>query len=153
MKEKTMNEDNSKQTPDGNPGKTDKQGAKPGDTATRLAMDRNYMAAERTLMAWVRTALSMISFGFTIGKIGQVVKSVDVKGFSGQTRMMGVEDIAYLLVILGTMALFMATIQHRVILRELYVMGLRRHVSTSFIVAVVLIVVGGFALTSLVMAL
>jgi len=28
-----------------------------------LALDRTRMAAERTLMAWVRTALSMISFG------------------------------------------------------------------------------------------
>jgi hypothetical protein len=31
-----------------------------------LALDRTRMASERTLMAWVRTALSMISFGFTI---------------------------------------------------------------------------------------
>lgn len=29
------------------------------------------MAADRTLMAWVRTALSMISFGFTIYKVLQ----------------------------------------------------------------------------------
>ena len=31
-----------------------------------LSIDRTRMAAERTLMAWLRTALSMISFGFTI---------------------------------------------------------------------------------------
>jgi hypothetical protein len=64
-----------------------------------------------------------------------------------------VESIAYFLVVLGTLALLMATIQHRVRMRELYVMGLRRQVSTSFVVAVLLIVVGGFAMTSLVMAL
>jgi putative membrane protein len=29
------------------------------------------MAADRTLMAWIRTALSMISFGFTICKFHQ----------------------------------------------------------------------------------
>ena len=38
-----------------------------------LALDRNKLAAERTLMAWVRTALSMISFGFTIYKFLQVI--------------------------------------------------------------------------------
>jgi putative membrane protein len=148
-----MNEENNDQSPKETPSKTAGPGAKPVDTATRLAMDRNFMAAERTLMAWVRTALSMITFGFTIGKIGQVVRSVDVKGFLGNTRMMSVEDIAYFLVILGTVALFIATIQHRVRMHELFVMGLRRQVSTSFVVAVMLIVVGGFALTSLVMAL
>jgi putative membrane protein len=148
-----MNEENNNQTPRETPGKTDKPGAKPGDVATNLAMDRNYMAAERTLMAWIRTALSMISFGFTIGKLGQVVSSIEVKSLLGQTRMMGVESIAYFLVILGTLALLMATIQHRVRMYQLFQMGLRRQVSTSFVVAVMLIVVGGFALSSLVMAL
>ena len=38
-----------------------------------LALDRNKLAAERTLMAWVRTSLSMISFGFTIYKFLQVI--------------------------------------------------------------------------------
>jgi putative membrane protein len=148
-----MNEENNNQTSNEAPGKTDKSGAKPGDVATSLAMDRNYMAAERTLMAWIRTALSMISFGFTIGKLGQVVRSIEVKSLLGHTRMMGVESIAYFLVILGTLALLMATIQHRVRLHQLYEMGLHRQVSTSFVVAVLLIVVGGFALSSLVMAL
>ena len=148
-----MNEENNNQTPREVPGKPDKSGAKPGDVATNLAMDRNYMAAERTLMAWIRTALSMISFGFTIGKLGQVISSVEVKGLLSNTRMLSVESIAYFLVILGTLALLMASIQHRVRIHQLYTMGLRRQVSTSFVVAVLLIVVGGFALSSLVMAL
>ena len=36
-----------------------------------LALERTRLAAERSLMAWVRTALSMISFGFTIYKFMQ----------------------------------------------------------------------------------
>jgi putative membrane protein len=36
-----------------------------------LAVDRTWLAHERTLMAWVRTATSMISFGFTIYKFFQ----------------------------------------------------------------------------------
>lgn len=38
---------------------------------TRLAVGRTVMAADRTLMAWVRTSLSMFSFGFTLYKIIQ----------------------------------------------------------------------------------
>lgn len=37
--------------------------------STLLAVDRTRLAHERTLMAWVRTATSMISFGFTIAKL------------------------------------------------------------------------------------
>lgn len=141
-------------------GETDGADAQTGDVATRLAhqrtdlaIDRSYLAADRTLMAWIRTALSMISFGFTIGKLGQVMGSVEVKGALGHTRMMSVESIAYFLVVLGTGALLMAAIQHRIRMRELYGMGLRRQISLSFWVALVLIAVGGFALSSLVMAL
>ena len=37
-------------------------------TSERLALMRTILAADRSLMAWVRTALSLISFGFTIFK-------------------------------------------------------------------------------------
>ena len=35
------------------------------DTATGLACERTYLSHERTEMSWVRTALALISFGFT----------------------------------------------------------------------------------------
>jgi putative membrane protein len=34
-----------------------------------LARERNRAAADRTLMAWIRTALAMIGFGFGVGKL------------------------------------------------------------------------------------
>ena len=36
-------------------------------------MDRTRLAYERTLMAWVRTATSLISFGFTIYKFRRIL--------------------------------------------------------------------------------
>jgi putative membrane protein len=36
------------------------------NTATELTKERNRLAADRTLMAWIRTSLSLIGFG--IGK-------------------------------------------------------------------------------------
>jgi putative membrane protein len=43
-------------------------GGAPPVLPTDLGTMRTIMAADRTLMAWVRTALSMLSFGFTIYK-------------------------------------------------------------------------------------
>jgi putative membrane protein len=40
-------------------------------SANELAVERTMMGADRTLMAWVRTALSLYSFGFTIYKLLQ----------------------------------------------------------------------------------
>lgn len=141
-------------------GKKQEPGAGTADKSTRLAeqrtdlaLDRSYMAAERTLMAWIRTALSMISFGFTIGKLGEVLKDIEMKGPLGHIRDISVESIAYFLVILGTLALLGATVQHWLEVREYRAMGLRRRFSITFVVALLLSVFGGFALSALVLKL
>ena len=43
-------------------------GASCRNTATELTKERNRLAADRTLMAWIRTSLSLIGFGFGIGE-------------------------------------------------------------------------------------
>jgi len=119
------------------------------DTSTKLAMDRTYWAAERTLMGWIRTALSMISFGFTIGKFGQALENIDVQGFRG-VREIGVSSIAYFLVTLGTVALLAAAVQYSRNVYELRVHGQRVRPSIAFVVALVLSVMGIVAFGSLV---
>jgi uncharacterized membrane protein YidH (DUF202 family) len=95
----------------------------------------------------------MISFGFTIGKLGQVLHEVEVKGIMGHVRTVSTERIAYFLVILGTVALIGAALQHWQRMRELRAMGLSRELPITFIVALLLAVVGGFALSALILAL
>lgn len=118
---------------------------------TDLAIERTYWAAERTLMGWVRTALSMISFGFTIGKLGQVAE-IEVRSLRGM-KTIGAGTIAYLLVVVGTMALLAAALQYSLRVQELCQKGLRRQPSIAFIVSVLLAVLGIAAFGSLVMKL
>jgi putative membrane protein len=119
---------------------------------TDLAIDRSYLAGERTLMAWIRTSLSMISFGFTLGKLTEVLKDIEVKGLLGFSTISS-QSLAFFLVILGTVALLGATYQHWRRVRELRTMGLHRELSIAFYVALVLALVGAFALSSLVAVL
>ena len=129
------------------------------DTSTRLSyqrtdlsLDRTYMATERTLQAWIRTTLSMISFGFTLGKLAEVLQDVEVKG-PFLTRTLSIIGIAYFLVLLGTLALLGAIVQHALAVRELRARGLGGRISIASIVAVLLVVVVGFAFTALVLRL
>ena len=53
------------------------------DTATELSVDRTRLAHERTLMAWVRTATSLLSFGFTIHKFFEYLRESQQVSASG----------------------------------------------------------------------
>ena len=80
-----------------------------------LARQRNRDAAERTLMAWIRTCLSLISFGFGLDKI---VGAIDrVSGSTGPRP--GVVAVALAFVITGIVAMAAATLQHLTELRRL----------------------------------
>jgi putative membrane protein len=142
------------------PDKAEEHKDETGDVSTRLAHERtnlalarSYLAADRTLMAWIRTALSMISFGFTIGKLGQYMDSINTRGIFGSSRTVSIESIAYFLVVLGTASLLGAVWQYRLRMRQLRAMGFNPSFNIAFYVGLLLVAVGAFALTSLVMSL
>ena len=124
------------------------EGASTNPTRTRLSLERTYLAAERTLQAWIRTSLSLISFGFTIGKLGQMVITLP-----GVPRDLSTNGLAYMLVVLGTLALAGATFQHWLTARSLRLRGLRRKPSLASIVALLLTLFGMFAFSALVLNL
>lgn len=117
---------------------------------TNLSLQRTYLSNERTLESWVRTALSMISFGFTLGKIAQASHGDQVQGIFGR-HTWSISGVAYFLVIVGLIALLGAAVQNWIRVRQLYAMGYPRQFSIAFIVALLVAAVGIFALTALVL--
>ena len=82
-----------------------------------LAKQRNRDAAERTLMAWIRTCLSLISFGFGLDKIVSAIRSTNSLGVGHQSW--SVQLISYAFVGTGVVAMAAATHVHRKNLKRL----------------------------------
>ena len=75
----------------------------------RLAVERTIMGADRTLLASVRTSMSLISFGFTIYKVlDQMAKSGVVKGIREQTP----RNIGIFMILVGTVPLALSMYQY-----------------------------------------
>ena len=81
----------------------------PLDTSTRLAYERTYLAHERTLMGWVRTAIALISFGFTIAKIFEYLREKE----GPRATLLGPRVVGIIMIAMGLVALALATMQHR----------------------------------------
>jgi putative membrane protein len=117
------------------------------DASTELARERNREAADRTLMAWIRTSLSLIAFGFGIGKLYDFIEA------SGRGPLDPVRSTVIVggsFIVLGLLGLLAACIQHIRILRRLnhpnFAYDAMRPIALS--VAVVLLLIGAFCLVA-----
>ena len=116
------------------------------DEGTRLAIMRTVLGAERTLMAWIRTAFSMISFGFTIGKFLGYLHDKETGGNLPENGGW----LPRILVLLGLVSLLVGVVEYR---RNRQALGLKlgEHYrwSAAGIIAVLVGVLGLLAFLSL----
>ncbi|MCP9927800.1 YidH family protein [Cyanobium sp. CH-040] len=116
-----------------------------------LAKQRNRAAAERTLMAWIRTCLSLISFGFGLDKIIGAINRTRLG--DGSHVDLSVRLMAMGFVLIGILAMGSAIRQHRRDLRQIrrddYVYIEETSISTA--TAAALIVIGAVAFIILIL--
>ena len=99
------------------------------------------LASERTLMAALRTSLSLIGFGFTIYKFFEAMRTT--LGEGGPIRVHGPRRLGLTLVALGVLVLVGGACQHWLFLKRLRKeTGQEFPVSVSLIAAVLLALTG-----------
>jgi len=98
------------------------------------------MAADRSLMAWIRTALSMIGFGFTIYKFFQYMPEELATG--NVRRPQAPRNLGLTLIALGTVALAAAAWQHWNVLKTIRASQTQHVWPVALVVAVLVVLIG-----------
>jgi putative membrane protein len=113
-----------------------------------LGYERTRLAADRTLMAWIRTSVSMISFGFTIYKFFQYLLESSLT--AGNLQHNAPKNFGIALVLLGMFLLMLAILEYFLFLRNLSRgSGQKYPISTALIAALLLSVIGILVLINL----
>ena len=115
------------------------------NVANELAKERSRQAADRTLMAWIRTCLSLIGFGFGIAKFRDILAEAGLIRNPGHIHSTLIFGLSF--IFLGIFGLLAAVVQHWRILQHLkfgnfQYTGFRPIV---MIAAIILLLIGVFA--------
>jgi putative membrane protein len=124
------------------------QSAKTSLSATRArAVDdpRVYLAAERTFLAWVRTAVSLMGFGFIVARFALILRAYGLTPPATYGERAGISTwVGFGMICVGVSVCFVAASRHHA-----YIRALERGVTnppldtrTSLLVAGILALVG-----------
>jgi uncharacterized protein (DUF302 family)/uncharacterized membrane protein YidH (DUF202 family) len=105
----------------------------------------DYLAAERTFLAWVRTGLALMGFGFVVDRFGLFLRQLEAMQGKGPLGRLGVSVwFGTGLLLLGVAVNLMAAVRHRRLVREL-ALGMpprARPVAQASAIALILAAIG-----------
>ena len=95
---------------------------------------RVFFAAERTLLAWLRTGLTIIALGFVVSRFGLFVQllATQSQGTAPATHSSLSAGLGVTFVIVGTLAIIVAAVQHQRFVATLPQADLPRAYSRAF---------------------
>jgi putative membrane protein len=99
---------------------------------------RTMMASDRTLMAWVRTALSLQSFGFTIYKVLQAFQQERGTLRRDQTPA----NVGLFLTAMGTLAIVMGIVEYLQTRKAIQPIHKAPLLRSSFVMALLMLFIG-----------
>jgi uncharacterized protein (DUF302 family)/uncharacterized membrane protein YidH (DUF202 family) len=105
----------------------------------------DYLAAERTFLAWIRTGLALMGFGFVVARFGLFLQALQIGQPNLQLRSAGLSPwFGTALIVLGVIVNVMSAWSHIHLVHELKrgESGLARPSSSAIAVAVMLAALG-----------
>ncbi|OOQ61965.1 YidH family protein [Mucilaginibacter pedocola] len=121
---------------------------KPDDIATKTINPGDHLANERTFLAWIRTSIALMGFGFVVVKFSLFVKQLSLvitdkvvlpgKGFSA--------TIGILLVAIGALMALLSYLRYRRIEKQLLRNTYFPSFALSLLLTVAIVLVSGLLL-------
>jgi putative membrane protein len=101
---------------------------------------RDHLANVRTFLAWVRTAITIMAFGFVVAKFGLLLRELPGQ-HAHPAELHLATVIGSVLVILGALFLAMATVDFLVVKRQIEAQKIAFSVAIHLLLAGILIVI------------
>ncbi len=79
---------------------------------------KDILAAERTLLAWIRTGIALMGLGFVVARFGFFLRELALVGETDVPQLVGGGPVGLTLVVAGIVVNLWATARHRVLVRR-----------------------------------